>query len=149
MKLADGYKIYTRNKGGTEYQTYSPLTLFADACTADASEAIIFNNAVENYFKVKSPENLETISNYLKKCIVLNEQLIELGNKAPLVQPILPLSQSLSNLSQELLLVLEGNKSFNTTIIEPLYVKCNSKEHADIELAICYGLKKMIDNLKN
>jgi len=52
-KVYEPLKIYTRNKGGVEYKTYSPFTLFADACTADASEAIIFNNLVNKYLSEK------------------------------------------------------------------------------------------------
>src|SRR5690606_2021516 len=43
QKIAEPLKMYTRNKGGTEYKTYSPFTLFADACTADAEDALVFN----------------------------------------------------------------------------------------------------------
>jgi hexosaminidase len=34
-----------------KYFMYSPLTLFADACTADASDAYDFNKAVNQYLK--------------------------------------------------------------------------------------------------
>jgi hexosaminidase len=36
-----------------KYFMYSPLTLFADACTADASDAYDFNKAVNQYLKIK------------------------------------------------------------------------------------------------
>jgi hexosaminidase len=36
-----------------KYFMYSPLTLFADACTADASDAYDFNKAVNRYLKIK------------------------------------------------------------------------------------------------
>ncbi len=146
--LCEPLKIYSRNKGGTEYQTYSPLTLFADACTADASDASIFNKAATNYLKVKSPENLKIVTNYFKKWIDLNTSLNQLSLNAPLVQPILPLSQCLASLSKEFLLVLEENKPFNKKVMNDLYNQCNSKDHADVELAVCNGLKKLIDNFK-
>jgi hexosaminidase len=50
-KVCEPLKIYTRNSGGTEYQTYSPFTLFADACTPDASDAYDFNIAVNDTLK--------------------------------------------------------------------------------------------------
>jgi hexosaminidase len=34
-----------------KYFMYSPLTLFADACSADASDAYEFNKAVNTYLK--------------------------------------------------------------------------------------------------
>lgn len=146
--LCEPLKIYTRNKGGIEYKTYSPLTLFADACTADASEAISFNIAVEHYLKAKNKENVVIISNYFKKWIDLEASLIKLSKNAPLVQPVLPLAQSLANLSKEFLLVFEKNKPFNNTLMEDLYNQCNSKNHSDVELAVCSGLKELMDNLK-
>jgi hexosaminidase len=33
---------------------YSPLTLFADACSADASDAYEFNSAVSKYMKTRT-----------------------------------------------------------------------------------------------
>lgn len=47
-KICEPLKIYSRNKGGTEYKSFSPFSLFADACTVDAEDAISFNNAVKN-----------------------------------------------------------------------------------------------------
>ena len=34
--ISEPFKIYSRNAGGTQYKTYSPFTLFADACVVDA-----------------------------------------------------------------------------------------------------------------
>lgn len=55
--ICEPLKIYSRNSEGTEYKTYSPFTLFADACTPDAKDALSFDAAVTNYFKNKSSEN--------------------------------------------------------------------------------------------
>lgn len=78
----------------------------------------------------------------------MNTSLNQLSLNAPLVQPILPLSQCLASLSKEFLLVLEENKPFNKKVMNDLYNQCNSKDHADVELAVCNGLKKLIDNFK-
>lgn len=40
--ICEPLKIYTRSTDGTESQMYSPLTLFADACTPDATDALEF-----------------------------------------------------------------------------------------------------------
>lgn len=146
--LCEPLKIYTRNKGGTEYQTYSPLNLFADACTPDASDAIAFNFAIENYLKDKNQENLEIIIRFFKKWIELDKKLIQLSANAPLIQPLLPLSQSLSSLSNEFLFILQENRPINNALIIDLYEQCNSKNHADVELAVCSGLLHLINNLK-
>ena len=43
--------IFYENEAGTNTKTFSPFTLFADACVADAKDAVIFNKLVaqENF----------------------------------------------------------------------------------------------------
>jgi hexosaminidase len=47
---------------------YSPLTLFADACSADASDAYEFNSAVK-YIENKNLENQKIVTDFFKKWI--------------------------------------------------------------------------------
>jgi hexosaminidase len=142
--ICEPLKIYSRNVGGTEYQMYSPLTLFADACTPDASNALDFDAAVNQYLKNKSLENQVLVTDFLKKWIGLNANLKDLSNNAPLVQPLLPLSKSLADLSEQLLLMIDKKQSVNPTILKDLLEQCNSKNHADVELAVYNSLKKLI-----
>lgn len=142
--ICEPLKIYSRNKGGTEYQMYSPLTLFADACTPDASVALDFEKAVDLYLETKSANNQFLVSNFLKKWIATNNDLVQISLNAPLVQPILPLSKSLSDLSQQLLLVIEKKQVPNAAKLNDLLKQCNSKEHGDVELAVYTSLKKLV-----
>lgn len=142
--ICEPLKLYTRNSEGTEYKTYSPFTLFADACTPDATDALDFDEAVNNYLKNKSTENQILATNYLKKWISVNTSLIQLSNNAPLIQPLLPLSKSLSELSQQLLLILENKQVVDSGKLKNVLEQCNSKEHADVELAVYNSLKKLI-----
>jgi hexosaminidase len=145
-KICEPLKIYSRNSGGTEYKTYSPFTLFADACTPNAVDVLGFNEAVDNYLKNKSLQNQILVTNYLKKWIDTNTKLMELSFNAPLTQPLLPLSKSLSDLSQQLLLKIEKKQTINSTQIKDLLEQCNSKNHADVELAVYNSLKELISN---
>ncbi|MBP4142369.1 family 20 glycosylhydrolase [Flavobacterium sp. P4023] len=142
--LCEPLKIYSRNAGGTEYQTYSPLTLFADACTPDASAALDFDAAVSLYLADKNKNNAVLVSSFLKKWIQINKDLAQISYNAPLVKPILPLSKSLSDVSEQLLLVMEKNQVANSDLLNQLLKQCNSKEHADVELAVYASLKKLI-----
>jgi len=142
--ICEPLKLYSRNSEGTEYKTYSPFTLFADACTPDAIDALGFDDAVTNYLKNKNSENQILVTNYLKKWINTNTKLIELSSNAPLIQPLLPLSKSLSDLSQQLLLKIEKKQTVNPSVIKDLLEQCNSKNHADVELAVYNSLKKLI-----
>lgn len=142
--VCEPLKIYTRNSGGTEYQMYSPFTLFADACTPDASDALVFDEAVNRYLENKSLENQVLVTDFLKKWVDMNTKLIDLSTNAPLVQPLLPLPKSLSDISEQLLLVIEKKQSVNSSVMNDLLEQCNSKKHADVELAVYNSLKKLI-----
>ena len=143
-KICEPLKIYTRNSGGTEYKVYSPLTLFADACTPDAEDAVAFEAAVNQYLENKSPENQNRVTDFLKKWIEINSKLIALSSNAPLIQPILPLSKNISEASQQLLLKIEKKQAVNTAVLCDLIEQCNSKKYADVELAVYSSLKKLL-----
>lgn len=143
-KICEPLKIYTRNSGGTEYKVYSPLTLFADACTPDAEDAVAFEAAVNQYLENKSPENQNRVTDFLKKWIEINSKLIALSSNAPLIQPILPLSKNISEASQQLLLKIEKKQAVNTAVLSDLIEQCNSKKYADVELAVYSSLKKLL-----
>jgi hexosaminidase len=142
--VCEPLKGYTRNKGGTEYQMYSPFTLFADACTPDAKDALAFDEAVTQYMANKTPENKTKVAGFLNKWIAVNKGLVELSSTAPLVQPILPLSKKLNDASQELLLVLDNKSTLKSEDLKSLIEQCNTKDHADVELAVYASLKKLM-----
>jgi hexosaminidase len=142
--VCEPLKGYTRNKGGTEYQMYSPFTLFADACGPDAKDSVAFDEAVSQYLKAKTPENKAKVTAFFTKWIAVNKGLIELGSNAPLVQPILPLSKKLSDASQELLLVLDNKSTLKKEDLKALIEQCNTKDHADVELSVYESLKKLL-----
>ena len=142
--ICEPLKGYTRNSEGTEYKMYSPLTLFADACTPDASDALEFNQAVANFLNNKSIENQSTVVSYLNKWIKMDAALIALSKNAPLVQPLLILSKSLNDISQQLLLKIDKKENVDAAVLNNLLEKCNSKEHADVELSVYNSLKKLV-----
>ncbi|TCN58986.1 beta-N-acetylhexosaminidase [Flavobacterium circumlabens] len=142
--VCEPLKGYKRNKGGTEYQMYSPLTLFADACTPDAKDALAFDDAVSQYLANKSPENKAKVAAYLNKWIAVNKGLNELSSNAPLVQPILPLAKKLNDISEQLLLVLDNKSTLKAEDLQKLVEECDSKDYADVELAVYKSLKKLI-----
>lgn len=142
--LCEPLKNYKRNGGGKKYRMHSPLTLFADACNADASEAIDFNAAVNKYLADKSNENEAIVTDFFKKWIVMNVDLIALSANAPLVQPLLPLSKSLSDVSEQLLLLMDKKQKVNQKVLEDLLEKCSTRSPADVELAVYGSLKKLL-----
>ncbi|MGO4822167.1 MULTISPECIES: beta-N-acetylhexosaminidase [unclassified Flavobacterium] len=145
--LCEPLKNYTRNGGGKKYFMYSPLTLFADACTADALDAYDFDIAVSNFVNDNNSENRLVLTTFFKKWIAMHEKLQQLSKDAPLIQPVLPLSKSLHLISTSLLQKIENNHKLDQTEINALLEQCNSKKNADVELAVYNSLKKLIQYL--
>nr|WP_315221960.1 family 20 glycosylhydrolase [uncultured Flavobacterium sp.] len=145
--VCEPLKGYSRNKDGTEYQMYSPFTLFADACTPDAPDVIPFDEAVNQYLATQSPEKKAKVAAFLSKWVVVNKELIQLSENAPLMQPILPLAKKLSDASEQLLLFLDNKQTLKITDLKKLIEACNTKDHADVELAVYTSLKKLIEKV--
>ncbi|KIO52065.1 beta-N-acetylhexosaminidase [Flavobacterium hibernum] len=142
--VCEPLKGYKRNIGGTEYQMYSPFTLFADACTSDSKDSLAFDEAVSQYLGNKSPENKAKVAAFFNKWITVYKNLGELSVNAPLVQPVLPLAKKLNDASQELLLVLDNKSTLKTDDLKKLIELCDSKDHADVELGVYKSLKKLM-----
>lgn len=145
--LCEPLKNYKRNGGGKKYRMHSPLTLFADACNVDAPEALDFNVAVNAYLADKSKKNRAVVTYFFKKWIVMNSDLIALSANAPLVQPLLPLSKSLSDVSQQLLLLMEKKQKVNPKFLIDILEKCNERSSSDVELAVYGSLKKLVESI--
>lgn len=142
--VCEPLKNYKRNGGGKKYRMHSPLTLFADACTVDASDAIDFNFAVKKYLDNKNIENEVVVTNFFRKWIKMNTDLITLSSNAPLVQPLLPLSQKLSEISEQLLLLIEKKKNSDKSKLNILIEQANIRNDADVELAELSGIKLLL-----
>lgn len=143
--ICEPYKNYKRNGGGKKYFMFSPLTLFADACNADASDAYEFNKAVKSYLENKNVENQKIITAYLKKWIAMDLDLIRLSINAPLIQPVLPMAKNLSLVSKQLLQAIEEKQSLNKMQLNELLEQINARNSADVELAVYDSLKKLIE----
>jgi hexosaminidase len=57
---------------------------------------------------------------------------------------LLPISKNLNDLSEQLLLKINKKQSIEPSVLNELLEKCNSKEHADVELAVYNSLKKLV-----
>jgi len=140
-RVCEPLKIYTRNKGGTEYQTYSPFTLFADACTPDAKDGLLFQGDVEMYLKNPTDKNKETILNWLQKWQDNHLALKKLP-KNPLLNNLLPLSENLAALSEITQHKLTG-KAVDQHKIQQLLTTA-AKDIQDVELTLIRSFEKLL-----
>ena len=147
QKIFEPLKMYSRNKGGTAYQTYSPFTLFADACSADAVDAIIFNTLAKQYSANQDSETKKTIKNYLLKWSENHEHFTRL-KMSPILNELEPLSKNLSEASKIILQILD-KKSVSKTTLNKLQgnLLVLKQGHLDVELAIINSLETLSKNL--
>lgn len=140
---------YERNKGGGKYKTYSPLTLFADACTPDAPDAHDFNKAVSEYLKNSNSDGLSTTLGFLKQWSGNYKAFSKINNN-PKLQRLEPLSKSLSEVSSLLVTIMEDKKMSPAThhqledhqkVLEDIF--------ADTKVAISDALAQLIEYCKS
>ena len=150
VRISEPLKIYTRNSGGTEYQVYSPFTLFADACTPDAPDARLFNSAVERFIASENPANLTNLKEHLTRWSSIYERLLQIRTEAPLVSPTLPYAKRIRDVSAILLEGLEEGelrrKDF-AEIRDLLEEKDDPKLNLDVELAAKEGMLELAEYL--
>ena len=135
---------YERNKGGKKYKTYSPFTLFADACVPNAQDAEVFNKAVSSYLKDENTNDLNIISTFLKKWSE-NYTAFSKINNTPKLQPLENLSKNLSELSKLLLSTHENKKlTQNTLQILKTHQDVLSKPFADTKVVVIDAINQLI-----
>lgn len=143
MKISEPLKIYTRNSGGTQYQVYSPFTLFADACTPDAIDAKPFEKEVTAYVETENQSDPAVLKEYLGKWATIYERLLQIESHAPLVGPVLPYAKRIRDVST---LLLEGldegklRKKDFVAIQDLLLEKDDPRQNLDVELAVKDGI---------
>ena len=142
-KLCEPLKMYSRNAGGTEYKTFSPFTMFADACVADAEYAVPFNKNVASLMTnaTKDIENL--IKNDLEKWSEIQEHFLK-TDKNPNTKPLESLSKNLSSCSKLLLNALSTKKITQIDLdkLEFLLTRLEAP-FLDTELAIVSALNQL------
>jgi len=138
-------KYYTRNKGGKEYQTYSPFMLFADACTADAKDALGFEVAVNNYIVSNDYLDKRKVLTYLKLWSQNHHKLLQLKPNPKLIQ-LYPMSKSLSDVSSDILVLSNNLSPVDQNFVNKLKNKYELaiKPYNDVSLANANALETLI-----
>ena len=147
-KVCQPLKGYTRNKGGTEYKSYSPFTLFADACATDASDAIEFKTIVDTFIGT-SKNSKKPLESMLNDWVYNHNELEVLTRKTPLVSEVLNLSLALKELSTFFLRMLEQEEISKANYIEfERLIESAKKPHADVEIVVISSFTKLFEFLK-
>ncbi len=147
-KVCEPLKKYTRNKGGVEYQTYSPFALFADACTSDAEDAKEFNKLVSTFINQPNNKKVKSkLNQYLQKWSLLSGNLDHLDN--PIINEIKPIANNLSKMADILSHYVKNNKiTSSQEEILNTYLKKSKNPIVDVELMVIDSFEKLIEHLK-
>lgn len=147
-KVYEPLKIYTRNKGGTEYQTFSPFTLFADACSSDASDAYVFNQLADSYVTAPNKETKEKLLQYFNSWINGYQNFTHIPEN-PIVSDITAHYKTLHQLSLLYVQMLTNSTiSPNNVAQVQDYLDVLKKPLADTELVIIPGLERLLNTVK-
>jgi len=148
--ISEPFKIYSRNAGGTEYKTYSPFTLFADACTSDATSVRPFRKLVNAFVDQKDQSVKEDLEHYLQSWKDIADQLKTIQPNAPLVSRVLPYALRVQEISSIGLKAIEDGE-ISQEALQQLEALIDNKEdprvNLDVELAIAKDLMKMAQYL--
>ena len=146
-KICEPVKIYTRNEKGTEYKTFSPFTLFADACTADAADSFVFKKAVDNFIENQNETNTNNLFVFFDAWIS-NYEAFKLLNKNPILNSIAPLYNNLAMVSKDFKNAFEQNKVSKEQLqnISKL-LQILEAPVVDVELAVYTDFQKLYNLL--
>lgn len=153
VSICEPLKMYSRNKGGTEYKTFSPFTLFADACTSDAKVAVEFKKEVALFIEASkasdSHADSEALRGYLKIWSANHANFVSIASN-PKLKPLELMSEKLSALSKLLETALVNQKiSQSGYAALQQYLDVLEAPHSDVELAIMGSINALISYIKN
>ena len=142
--ICEPLKIYSRNAGGTEYETYAPFTLFADACNVDAKDAMEFNRLAKNY--LADATNKTTTSEmlaYLNEWSKISDNLNSFEN--PIINTIKPIAENVQEVSKELMQVFSNKKITKTQEEKLQKLLAKVKEPVvDVEVAVLGSFEQLV-----
>ena len=137
--ISEPLKIYSRNAGGTQYKSFSPFTLFADACTADAKEVRGFRSSVAAFMSRSDAESIKQVIHYLQRWSGIYEKLDVLHPNAPLLTPVMPYAARVRDISDLMIQALESealSQEGMNKLKHLLKSGEDPKNNLDVELAV-------------
>ena len=143
--ISEPLKIYSRNAGGTEYKSFSPFTLFADACTADAPDVELFNELVDIHIKKPTEATTKKLTYYFNKWEKGYQLFKKLKSNSKLGK-IAPLYNRLHTVNKLFLQSLQTKKNNSQQIATAL--KELKKPVEDVKIEIVSSLEKLNKFLK-
>jgi hexosaminidase len=145
VESCEPLKIYTRNPGGTMYQTYSPYTKFADASNTDAPEKRRLSKLIAEY-KNGSKLAKESMKLMFDKWIANHALILESIEASPQLKEVEKKSENLKVLGEIGNEIISSKKISNRKaekykkIIEDIL----KEEGGRTELAVAFAFENLI-----
>jgi hexosaminidase len=145
VESCEPLKIYTRNPGGTMYQTYSPYTKFADASNTDAPEKRRLSKLIAEY-KNGSKLAKESMKLMFDKWIANHALILESIEASPQLKEVEKKSENLKVLGEIGNEIISSKKISNRKaekykkIIEEIL----KEEGGRTELAVAFAFENLI-----
>ncbi|MBL4643223.1 MAG: family 20 glycosylhydrolase [Flavobacteriaceae bacterium] len=140
-EISEPLKIYSRNSGGTEYQTYSPFVLFADACTADAVDAFYFAKVVDRHLKNPTEKTQKKLMYFFQKWIKGYSQFQKLKSN-PKLEKLRPLYSNLNAVSELFYKALKEKSRLNDSAVNSAIHELR-KPIEDVAVVLINSLTKL------
>ncbi len=150
--ISEPFKIYSRNAGGTQYKTYSPFTLFADACTADAMAVRSFRELVDIYIDQADKTGEKELTEYFKAWEGIADQLRAIEPQAPLVSRVIPYAERVAEIAAIGVKALENNRMSEGELQQLKNLVAQKEDptvNLDVELAVAKDIVRLAEYLVN
>lgn len=148
--ISEPFKIYSRNAGGTQYKSYAPFTLFADACTADAKAVRSFGKQVAAYVDRSDQSAKKELAAYFKTWGSIADQLKAIEPQAPLVSRIIPYADRVGEIASLAAKALENNGISEKELQQLKNLVAKKEDPAvnlDVELAVSKDIIRLAEYL--
>jgi len=151
VDVCEPMKVYSRNAGGTMYNTFSPYTKFADACVVDAKGAIKFNKLIVNFIENDNSDNRYKLEKVFRTWKTNHSKFLEVVSTSPILEEVVIKSKYLNELG------VLGLKSLELNSISPSDLKNALKKIDNMsddkggrtELVITKTMKLYLKSLNN
>ena len=144
--VSEPLKVYSRNKGGKEYQTYSPFVLFADACNVDAADALYFTKVVDSHIASPTESTKRKLLFFFQKWMKGYQQFKKLTPN-PKLEKLNALYSNLNTVSKLFYKGLKDNSKLSNNRVN-LAITELRKPIEDVEIVIVDSLKRLKNSLE-
>ena len=148
VDLVEPVKGYQRNKADN-FTKYAPYSLLVDIAVADSKKLREFRRLVEGYIKIGNSSKYQALESVFKEWQLNHQQIKQVAQNSPLLEPIIFHSTSL-NLLAELGLKYLSKRSNGENMKDTLLKEFNaiklrrSVENGHCELMVFESIEKLL-----